>query len=130
MKRFYFLLIAALMTVSVMAYDAPQFSQNPNAIYRLFPTQNMFIYLRLDTRNGKIDMVQWNADTENRLYTSLSSKSLLPSGQDPKAGRFTLYSTTNIYNFILLDQVSGNMWQVQWSFDELNRMVVPINKIE
>lgn len=130
MKRLLILMVAAVMAVGVMAYDAPQFSQNPNAIYRLFPTQNMFIYLRLDTRNGKIDMVQWNADTENRLYTSLSSKSLLPSGQDPKAGRFTLYSTANIYNFILLDQVSGNMWQVQWSFDELNRMVVPINKIE
>ncbi len=130
MKKLFLLFAVAVMAVSVMAYDAPQFSQNPNAIYRLFPTQNMYIYLRLDTRNGKIDMVQWNTDSENRLFTTLSSQNLLPSGQDPKAGRFTLYSTTNIYNFILLDQTSGKMWQVQWSFDALNRMVVPINKLE
>lgn len=129
MKKLFIIFAAAMMAVSVMAVETQQFSQNPNAIYRLFPTQNMYIYLRLDTRYGKIDMVQWSTDSDNRVYTTLSDKNLLPSGQDAKAGRFTLYSTTNIYNFILIDQNNGNVWQVQWSIEPSNRMVVPITKI-
>lgn len=30
-------------------------------------------------------------------------------------GRFTLYPTQNVFTFILLDQIDGRMWQVQWS---------------
>jgi hypothetical protein len=40
--------------------------------------------------------------------------------------RFTLYATKNIYNFILLDQLDGKVWQVQWSTEIKNRMIVPI----
>ena len=42
-------------------------------------------------------------------------------------GRFVLHPTENIYNFIMLDQVAGQTYQVQWSFDEDKRMVIPIN---
>ena len=36
-------------------------------------------------------------------------------------GRFFLYPTQNMYNFILLDQVDGRTWQVQWSIDKDKR---------
>tara|TARA_B110000902_G_scaffold202997_1_gene230645 strand:- start:316 stop:900 length:585 start_codon:yes stop_codon:yes gene_type:complete len=36
-------------------------------------------------------------------------------------GRFFLYPTTNIYNFILLDQIDGRTWQVQWNIDKDKR---------
>lgn len=42
--------------------------------------------------------------------------------------RFKLFPTQNIYNFILLDKIDGKTWQVQWSFDEANRAVLPINR--
>ena len=32
----------------------------------------------------------------------------------------------NIYNFILLDQIDGRVWQVQWSFKANERFVIPI----
>jgi hypothetical protein len=41
--------------------------------------------------------------------------------------RFTLYPTQNMYNFILLDQIDGKTWQVQWSTDPELRGVVPIS---
>jgi hypothetical protein len=31
-----------------------------------------------------------------------------------KAGRFTLYPTSNIYTFLLLDQGPEDAWYVQW----------------
>jgi hypothetical protein len=40
--------------------------------------------------------------------------------------RFTLYSTQNMYTFILLDQVDGKTWQVQWSTEAKNRFIIPI----
>jgi hypothetical protein len=41
-------------------------------------------------------------------------------------GRYTLYPTENFYNFLLLDQIDGNVFQVQWSKELENRLVVPI----
>ena len=36
-------------------------------------------------------------------------------------GRFFLYPTQNMYNFILLDQIDGRTWQVQWSTEKSQR---------
>lgn len=41
-------------------------------------------------------------------------------------GRFILYPTTNNYNFIMLDQVNGKTYQVQWSQEPDKRIIVPI----
>ena len=46
--------------------------------------------------------------------------------QNAQNGRFTLYPTSNMYNFILLDQIDGRMWQVQWSMKEDSRFVIQI----
>jgi hypothetical protein len=43
------------------------------------------------------------------------------------ANRFALYATQNSWTFILLDQKSGSTWQVQWSTNASDRLVVPIN---
>ena len=31
-----------------------------------------------------------------------------------------------MYNFLLLDQIDGSVYQVQWSTEEKNRVVIPI----
>ena len=46
--------------------------------------------------------------------------------QEKKIGRFTLYPTQNTYNFVMLDQLDGYTYQVQWSGDWENRFVLPI----
>ena len=46
--------------------------------------------------------------------------------QDPTV-RYRLFPTQNMYNFILLDQIDGYTYQVQWHGDEENRGVVPIS---
>jgi hypothetical protein len=33
--------------------------QNPSAVYRLFPTRNFYVFLKLDTRSGLIWQVQF-----------------------------------------------------------------------
>jgi WD40 repeat protein len=97
-------------------------TQNPSAPYRLFKTSNIYTFLKLDTSTGKVWQVQWSTG-ENRFTVPLNTNVLVAGG---KAGRFTLYPTTNIYNFILLDQETGNTWQVQWGINEESRMIIPI----
>lgn len=97
-----------------------------NAVYQLFPTTNMWTFLKLDTRNGKIWQVQYSTEANERFETYLSLLSLVDESKYEN-GRFTLYATKNMWNFILLDQIDGTTWQVQWSQDSENRGIVPIS---
>lgn len=95
-------------------------------IYQLFPTKNYWTFLKLDTRNGKIWQVHFTVkDGEAQGELELNSLPLV-SKEKEISGRFTLYSSENIYNFLLLDQIDGLVYQVQWSMDANNRGVVPI----
>ncbi len=115
------LLICAL---SVHAQDSvpPEPTQKTDATYRLFRTQNIYTFLKLDTRTGQVWQVQWGNETSYRWVQPIA---LYPLADGKKAGRFTLHPTTNIYNFILLDQDDGRMWQVQWGKED-ERLITPI----
>lgn len=95
------------------------------ARYKLYPTANMWTFLKLDTRNGRIWQVQWSLEDDNRFETALSSYSVIWKDEEVN-GRFILYPTTNNYNFIMLDQVNGKTYQVQWSPEYEKRIIVQI----
>lgn len=94
--------------------------------YELYPTQNMYTFLKLDTRNGRIWQVQHSNKEDTRFEIFLNVLPLV-SEEDESNGRFELYPTENIYTFILLDRISGDTYQVQWSHKYENRLVLPIN---
>lgn len=96
-----------------------------NVRYKMFPTENIWTFLKLDTRSGKIWQVQYSINDNYRGELELNNKALA-TGEAAENGRFTLYPTKNMYNFILLDQKDGKMWQVQWSTEEENRVVIPM----
>jgi hypothetical protein len=99
-----------------------------NSIYQLFPTKNYWTFIKLDTRNGKMWQVQFSvADDKNTGELILNSLSLVDKEEDIN-GRFTLYPTENMYNFLLLDQISGIVVQVQWSLDAKKRGLVSVIK--
>ena len=97
-----------------------------NLIYQLFPTQNYWTFIKLDTRNGKMWQVHFSVKgSEERGEVKLNTVPLINKDAE-EVGRFTLYPTENMYNFILLDQIDGFTYQVQWSMKETERMVIPI----
>lgn len=96
-----------------------------NVRYKMFPTENIWTFLKLDTRNGKIWQVQYSINDNYRGEIELNDKALV-SENIAENGRFTLYPTKNMYIFILLDQIDGKMWQVQWSTAPENRGILPI----
>jgi hypothetical protein len=99
-------------------------SQRTDATFRLFRTQNIFNFLELDTRNGRVWQVQWNSDTDKRLVSPINPTRL--AGSESKSGRFTLYPTSNIFTFMLLDQEKGFSWQIQWGLKPEDRLISTI----
>ena len=126
-------LLLVLITFSSAISFAQSTSQAPiqnistdsNVVFRLFSTRNIHTFIKLDTRNGKMWQVQWDTDSGYRFETELSEISRLDINEVEKNGRFFLYPTENIYNFILLDQIDGRAWQVQWGKKE-DRIVLRI----
>ena len=131
MKNFYIIFFISLFEF-VSCQNENNQSKTPtkqeireNVRYKLFPTENIWTFLKLDTRNGKIWQVQYSINDNYRGEVKLNDKALISTDIEEN-GRFTLYPTKNMYNFILLDQTDGKMWQVQWSIDEENRMIIPV----
>ena len=94
-------------------------SPDGNVNFRLFQTNNRWTFLKLDTRTGKITHVQYSIKG-NAMEYELNPRSLVFESE-AKPGRFFLYPTENTFNFILLDQIDGRVWQVQWSIEANNR---------
>lgn len=129
-KTIILLLVGIITTITSCAQtnenSSIQDTQPDNTIvYQIFPTQNMWTFIKLNTRTGQMWQVQFDIKNNDRFETFLSLQSLVPEEKEVN-GRFTLYSTQNIYNFILLDQLNGRVWQVQWSMEEKNRGIIPI----
>jgi hypothetical protein len=127
--KFLTLIFALFATISFAqsTSEAPRqsISTDSTVVYRLFATKNTYNFIKLNTRNGQMTQVQWGTESKYRFETTLSGISRVAKDEE-KNGRFFLYPTTNIYNFILLDQIDGRAWQVQWSIEEKDRMVIPI----
>ena len=131
MKRIILYIIFTLVTFSSFAQSDKKPIENLSVQtiisfpYKLFPTQNMWTFIKLDTRNGKMWQVQFSMKSEGRFETFLSLDPLVSKDKEVN-DRFTLYTTQNVYTFILLDQFEGKTWQVQWSTDPESRGVIPI----
>ena len=89
--------------------------------YRLYQTQNIHNYLRLNTITGEVAQIQDDA----QMWILVND--IEPNGE--YTNRFRLYETQNIWTFIELDTFTGRLWQVQYSVKGSEyRFAIPINK--
>ena len=129
MKRNLITLIFVLFTVVSFAQSQEksntvlQKKVSENAIYQLFPTPNVWTFIKLDTRNGKMWQVHFSVSAEKLTGQLVLNSNSLVNEEDEIKGRFTLYKTENIYNLILLDQIDGRVWQVQWNNEQEKRFI-------
>lgn len=129
MKKIVTLLIIAIISLGCFAQSSsskpPKYSENPSAKFQLYPTQNMWNFIKLNTQTGEMWQVQYAInDNSNRLGIVLNDIVLVSASDEKINGRFTLYPTENMYTFILLDTIDGRCWQVQWSSQSSNRGIV------
>ena len=91
--------------------------------YKLYKTDNLYNLLKLDTKTGKICQVQWHLDDLNKEGTWIINDKDLSYGWGYGSNSFELYSTNNMYQFILIDKTDGRMWHVQWGIGDKNRWI-------
>ncbi|RYM32092.1 hypothetical protein ERX46_15530 [Brumimicrobium glaciale] len=95
------------------------------ANYRLFSTEIINTFIKLNTQNGLLWQVQIDIEDERRYETFINTLPLVEN-ENEVTDRFTLHGTYNIYTFILLDQIDGRMWQVYWSDKPEERDIILI----
>ena len=104
---------------NMTAYNLPRF--------KLYPTENMYNLIKLDTATGALWQVQYGMNkSANRMEVPIDDTSLLWDNTHLRAGRFELYPTQNMFTFILLDTENGNTYQVQWNTNAQQRFRIRI----
>ena len=71
--------------------------------------------------NSKPDSIVSAEDKE--YWKPYSLKETIERSIVAQNGRFKLYPTGNMWNFIMVDVIDGRTWQVQWNIDENKRLV-------
>ena len=92
--------------------------------YKLYKTENIYTLLKLDTRTGQIEQLQWSLEENNEGTLWINETEL---SSETGCGTFELYPTNNMYQFILLNKVTGKMWHVQWGLEASKRWIRGIN---
>ena len=121
---FIFLIVFCIMLISCL----DSITQRSEPRFKLYETNNVWTFIKLDTATGKMWQIQYVIEGDNRGGVELNSHDL-SGGEQRIPGRFALYPTSNVWTFILLDQINGCSWQVQWSQEAGKRGIIgPIFK--
>ena len=79
-------------------------------------------------KKWRITQVQYSLeDDEMEVYLGKPPKTI-PSDAYVN-GRFELYPTSNNWTFILLDQIDGDVYHVQWNQKRDSRMIIEIKYV-
>ena len=81
--------------------------------YKLYPTDNLYTLLELDSKTGRIKQVQWSLDSDSEGTFTINNDDL-SYGMGYGSDSLELYPTKNMYQFILIDKTDGRKWHVQW----------------
>ena len=123
-KNIYALLskIDTLLTINNMLLEQIEIDSSLKGRFKLYKTENMFNFLELDTKTGKIKQVQWSLDEKNEGSSVINNVDL-SWGTGYGSGSFELYPTSNIFQFILIDKTNGRKWHVQWGIENAKRWI-------
>lgn len=115
------LVITLLMTISLFSQIQTekhldvldQRNENYIRTYRIFPTKDSRYFIKLNTQTGQMWQIEFNLRKSNQLEIPLNSKLLIEKEKEVD-NRFTLCNTQNSWNFLLLDNINGKIWQIDW----------------
>jgi hypothetical protein len=123
-------LLIPVLQHSVVSQDMPGTERlkasprRPDVRFTLTPTQNIWTFLLLDSTNGRVWQVQFAISEDASTGRLAINEDALTPATSAHVGRFTLQETQNIFNFLLLDQDDGRVWQLQWSNETGSRGIV------
>lgn len=95
------------------------YNENSKNRYKLYPTENIYNFLKLDTYTGIVEQVQWSLENEKEITVNINNEKLSWGS----SSLFELYPTKNIYQFLLLDKSNGRTWHIQWGMESQKRWI-------
>ena len=98
------------------------FGQEDIERFKLYPTENMWTFLELDTATGLVWQVQYSVNDDSKRFKTVLNDIVLNDSEQVN-GRWKLYPTQNMYQFLLVDVMGGAVIQIQWSTED-NRGIV------
>ena len=140
MKKVFLAIVLLMISISAFGqvYEAPLSQEQRDSVllqishrldknakagrYKIYPTKNVYTSLRLDTFTGEVWAIQIGLGEDTTAGCYKISEKVGPEMEWYNlVGRYELYPTENMYNFILLNTVDGFVYQVQWSIDKNKR---------
>lgn len=100
-----------------------------NNRYKLYPTENIYTFLELDTKTGRVWQLQWAMESENEGGLPIVDFDLVSQEDSYGSNVFELYPTKNIYQFILVNKVNGQAWHLQWGMENSKRWVKKMENV-
>lgn len=83
--------------------------------FRLYETKNMWTFIELDTFTGRLWQVQFSVEgTEYMVFIPINEVPLIVSCN---RSVFDVQPMTSMYQFYLINESDGEMWQFQWTTD-------------
>ena len=124
MKKLIFIFAIVLSLLAGCGKKIEQPNSGDIGRFKLYKTQNMWNFLLLDTRTGRVWQSQYTLKPKVFVGSVVLSDVILANGVND---RFYLVETQNIWNFILVDSVDGRLWQCQFNVDDDNRFCKQID---
>ena len=101
------------------------FGQEDIERFKLYPTENMWTFLELDSATGLIWQVQYTVNDKDKRFKTVLNDIVLNNNEQVN-GRWKLYPTQNMYQFLLVDVMFGSVIQIQWSTEENGRFIIGV----
>lgn len=90
----------------------PSSNDNWKNRFQLFPTQNIWNFILLDSYTGRLWQVQFSSQDLDALMCIPINETELASASRPI---FTISPLTSMYQYYLINESNGSMWKFQWS---------------
>lgn len=81
--------------------------------FRLYETRNMWTFIELDTFTGRLWQVQFGVKGDGYRFALPINRTALAYSADRSI--FTIQPMTSMYQYYLINDDTGEMWQFQWS---------------
>ena len=109
--------------------------------YKVYPTENKEVSLKLDSATGEVWQVEIGVETGEEIASKIdfiSNKTdstfekvtdfsdVMKNFRVAQNGRFELFPTNNIYEFLMVDTILGTTYQVQWHNQQEKRLISTI----
>ena len=109
--------------------------------YKVYPTENKEISLKLDSATGEVWQVEIGVETGEEIASKIdfiSNKTVstfekvtdfsdvMKNFRVAQNGRFELFPTNSIYEFLMVDTILGTTYQVQWHNQQEKRLISAI----